>query len=111
VSGPFAILVTVLVGMIGVACFLLILVLTYVLLQVGNTYHRREKRLREDVAEEAAGGEDGEAEAAVADFVRFARGDADRETLDLWRREKREEGWTDEEIEDFLENRPLIELN
>jgi uncharacterized membrane protein len=49
-------------------------------------------------------------EADVHDFIVQAR-NQDRMLRDSWAAEKREEGWSDEDMETFLANRPEIELN
>ena len=49
-------------------------------------------------------------EAAMAQLMGMAR-NQDVILTTAWAQEKHEEGWTDEEIETFLEHRPEIELN
>lgn len=51
-----------------------------------------------------------ERDARVREFLEESQQHAGR-VKDEWAREKIAEGWTEEDVTDYLENRPLLELN
>ena len=98
-----AIVALAMVGLMGVGAYLL-----YQL--------AREKRLESEAqwnqpvsnpSDEVPDEEDAARVSAVIDYAK----DQNRMAKDEWREEKLGDGWTDEDIEAFLANRPLLELN
>ena len=103
-----SIAILIMLGILLAGIVVLLAVLCYVILRVLVRWERREEEIRKppapmpmDVAER---------EMKVLDIIDTAR-NADRELKDVWADQKRAEGWDDEEIAEFLANRPILELN
>jgi hypothetical protein len=65
---------------------------------------------REPATEEAAEAQRHALDAQLISFIHASRG-YDREVVEMWKAEKREEGWEEGDIDAFLASRPPIELS
>lgn len=106
-----AIVATALVGTLMAGAYLLYQLARERRLEADAQYRAPVPPARPGAAEDGEEEPTDEEKAAMIRFAIDAARDEGRLAKDEWREEKRAEGMSDEEIEEFLANRPLLELN
>lgn len=107
--------VVLVLAIVALAMVGLMAVAGYFIFQLGREkqlesrqYHRPPEPPEKDDDEDELTDEERAARTlAVMDYAK----DQGKMAKDEWRAEKLEEGWSAEDIEEFLKNRPLLELN